>query len=234
MSEDLREQNRNPLAHADGAQPGASAGASDAPASGRRRHLLKAAASAAPLIATLPNGAALANGSAFQCLEKDKTESDKGPGSLGGPNNLEPGGNWITVQVPYWEGTKTVGGESTLISVFKLELSGGTEWWEDAAPNDDSIAPVQLPGNFDPNNAAGYSLTQRADANVLVFFDPEPNELPYTALFDCTGTTQLPQELTDDEKRFCAYPRRLRDTNIGGLMGNNGSCMMSLMNNAAG
>jgi hypothetical protein len=68
MSEDLREQNRNPLAHADGAQPGASAGASDAPASGRRRHLLKAAASAGPLIATLPSGEALANASALQCV----------------------------------------------------------------------------------------------------------------------------------------------------------------------
>ena len=37
-----------------------------------RRRLLRAAASAAPLIATLPSGAALARPSAFQCIVKDQ------------------------------------------------------------------------------------------------------------------------------------------------------------------
>ncbi len=38
------------------------------PESNRRRNLLKAAASAGPLIATLPSGEALANASALQCV----------------------------------------------------------------------------------------------------------------------------------------------------------------------
>ncbi len=42
--------------------------ASELPVSVRRRHLLKAAASAAPLIATLPSGAARANSSSYQCV----------------------------------------------------------------------------------------------------------------------------------------------------------------------
>jgi hypothetical protein len=42
-----------------------------------RRRLLRAAASAAPLIATLPSGAALAVASAYQCVPKDKTASDE-------------------------------------------------------------------------------------------------------------------------------------------------------------
>lgn len=43
-----------------------------------RRLLLKAAATAAPIIATLPNGAALANASAADCVVKDKALSDAG------------------------------------------------------------------------------------------------------------------------------------------------------------
>ena len=39
----------------------------------RRRSLLKAAASVAPVLATLPNGAALANASAFQCATNELT-----------------------------------------------------------------------------------------------------------------------------------------------------------------
>jgi hypothetical protein len=40
-----------------------------------RRRLLRAAASAAPLIATLPSGAAFATASTYQCISKDKAAS---------------------------------------------------------------------------------------------------------------------------------------------------------------
>jgi hypothetical protein len=49
-----------------------------ATASERRRSLLKAAASAAPVIATLPSGAALANASSLQCVISEQN-GDKPP-----------------------------------------------------------------------------------------------------------------------------------------------------------
>jgi hypothetical protein len=52
--------------------------ADDEGISERRRQMLRAAATAAPLVATLPSGAALANASAFQCIAADKTATDAG------------------------------------------------------------------------------------------------------------------------------------------------------------
>lgn len=67
MSKQPPNQTGNRLTRAE-AKAAARSGSPDTPASGRRRSLLKAAASAAPVIATLPSGEALANASALQCV----------------------------------------------------------------------------------------------------------------------------------------------------------------------
>ncbi|WP_200242146.1 hypothetical protein [Thiohalocapsa halophila] len=64
--------NRRPKAEAKAA---ARSGSPDTPESGRRRSLLKAAASAAPVIATLPSGEALANASALQCVINEQNQA---------------------------------------------------------------------------------------------------------------------------------------------------------------
>lgn len=54
-----------------------------------RRRLLRAAA-AAPLIATLPSGAAMANTSAYQCIVSTRNDSDRLPDGAGGDYVVPP------------------------------------------------------------------------------------------------------------------------------------------------
>jgi len=72
----------------------------------RRRQMLRAAATAAPLVATLPSGAVLANASAFQCIAADKAATDAGEFNFVYDVN---GTTLVTVQASVQSGTKTVG-----------------------------------------------------------------------------------------------------------------------------
>jgi hypothetical protein len=56
-------------------QPSPDNQSGDQPVSARRRMLLKAAATGAPVVATLSSGAAMANVSAYQCLMNDEKKS---------------------------------------------------------------------------------------------------------------------------------------------------------------
>jgi hypothetical protein len=79
--------------------------ASDEGISERRRQLLRAAATAAPLVATLPSGADLANASAFRCIAKDKAATDAGEFNFVYPEN---GTTLVTILASLQTATKNV------------------------------------------------------------------------------------------------------------------------------
>lgn len=57
-----------------------------------RRRLVKSALVAAPVVLTLRSGAALANASAYQCIQRDQARADAGANPLRTPD--EPSDDW--------------------------------------------------------------------------------------------------------------------------------------------
>ncbi len=83
----------------------------DQPVSARRRKLLKAAATGAPVVATLSSGAAMANVSAYQCLIND----DKRDDTLTQIHEQKLGGGWLQIELDKetWTGTWTCTKDNT-------------------------------------------------------------------------------------------------------------------------
>jgi len=76
-------------------------------ASVTRRHLLKTAAAAAPIIATLPSGAALAQASSVQCAAKLQADPLIEPAAPFAPATDNPlasttNDQWVQVEADYW------------------------------------------------------------------------------------------------------------------------------------
>jgi len=85
-----------------------------------RRRMLRAAATAAPLVATLPSGAVLANASAFQCLAKDKAATDRGEFSF---VYAPDGTTLLTVPAQVQTQTKTEDGTETSATVYRFPVN---------------------------------------------------------------------------------------------------------------
>lgn len=132
------------------------------PKSNRRRELLKAAASAGPLIATLPSGEALANASALQCVinEQDATNP--------------PAEGVVGVTVPADDRYLRVDGEIRLYRSLVSVENGG------AGFGNIQVYSYQLDGEDilvvgdNPNNATAAPLGSWFDLTV----DPAPIPLP--------------------------------------------------------
>ncbi len=71
-----------------------------------RRRLVKSALALAPVVLTLRSGAALANASAYQCIQRDQSRADAGANPLRDPG--EPDDDWArqTVNVKMLEDTQ--------------------------------------------------------------------------------------------------------------------------------
>lgn len=110
--------------------------------SASRRRLLKAAARSAPLIATLPSGAALANASAFQCLTPLQEAATGGApdGALPSPDgylrvlaelvifknavlNIETGRAY---RIPFAGGTKLIDMNGNLFQIPRNSIEGSS------------------------------------------------------------------------------------------------------------
>ena len=111
-----------------------------------RRDLLKQAALAAPLIATLPSGAVWANASSYQCVAQDATRT---------PNPAVPAADeWLRLAatvVDYSHGNETA-------TVY--ELPDGSLWLPDGS-------------EFDPQGWRRLDSTA-APTNVLELFSTSP------------------------------------------------------------
>lgn len=145
----------------------------------RRRALLKAAASAAPVIATLPSGAALANASALQCvinqqqgqggapagvLERPLPIDDKFvrvPGSIRGYEIPDPGGSGSTLLVRVYRIPALPPGSGSDVYVF--------------GDNSDLMSNPPTPGTwFDTGSGSWAGIDNPAEFLVVYSADPVP------------------------------------------------------------
>ena len=179
-----------------------------------RRHLLRAAAVTAPLVATLPSGAAMANASSFQCAVVDQ---NKLPTAAINPQD----DTFVRVQGKTWTETIAGTGEVTFYNFTSLD-------------GQDNVT-VDADGNRYPTPAP---LPQTAtDIYLLVLYQPvggdainglhvDDSEPPLpsqcTVKSNLSGWTQAPDGSTGT---YCVYP--VADLGAGGSMGITGSCLAS-------
>jgi hypothetical protein len=169
-----------------------------------RRRLLRAAASAAPLVATLPSGAALATASTYQCILDDKDASDGLTKNRGGDfvTSLD---HWARVPAKRTVWTKTENSTTTTVRAYRFSETG--PWYKQGDGTE-----------FDP---AGYTPSKTEDVYVLQLY--QPNATDPTGLVACQ--TQGPASLPNGG---CIYPVAKRDTADLGNMGVRGSCLCSI------
>jgi len=124
----------------------------------------------APLLATIPNGAALANASAFQCVVSSKTKSDLDvpPMSLGDRDA------WVRLKVIVRPFGKVVGGEPVAKDGWYIDGS----WYEDTGaafdPQPRLLTPDEDPTDCDLE-AEFCPVGPAQDAWVLAIYEPLPN-----------------------------------------------------------
>ncbi|NBC13764.1 MAG: hypothetical protein GVY09_10540 [Gammaproteobacteria bacterium] len=158
--------------------------------SGRRRHLLKAAASAGPLIATLPSGEALAAASALQCVinEQNNTEPPDGVVSNTLPDNYIriPGKRQLyrsTTAFPAGFGIGTV-------EVYLFNDQAGNPVHivgDNQPPQATDLAPTGT--WFVPPDPPNQEPTFEEDVLFLRMYDANPNPItgPNDVAIDETG-----------------------------------------------
>lgn len=176
--------------------------------SASRRRLLKAAARSAPLIATLPSGAALANASAFQCLEKLQDLAGDGLPAGAVPPSTD---RYVRVQakLEVYEDAAL----NRRWSVYRIPFSG-------------SDVLVDESGNLFivPDDA---DLTGTTDVELLVLYrarDNSPN--PVTADRNCDLNAVTGWSPTSPEN--CVFPIAKVNTVQPGNLGMSTSCLCSI------
>jgi len=163
-----------------------------------RRNFLKAAASAAPLVATLPSGATWAT-STSQCILDAITASPSLPGAV----DLSPPsadqfvrvkGEAVTWQeVQYNPPPPAL---KTQLTYHIKALDNGTElYW---MPNGEPFVPP-----------AGWTVKGRTDVGLLQVFTPQPSTTDPTTVGSCSPGTY-------DTQGVCLYPvSQVKSPNIG-------------------
>lgn len=149
------------------------------PTSTRRRALLRAAASAAPVMATLPNGAALASASTLQCVTVEQA-GNNAQGLVPDvflDNYMRIPGKLQRYIVPNSSGTGTA---LALVYYVPVPEGGVTKHvYVYGSPN----LVGETPGSwFDPG-ATGVSLEQQIDADFLYVY--------YASQSPITSNTQI-------------------------------------------
>lgn len=176
-----------------------------------RRRLLKMAAAAAPLVATIPCGAARASGSAAQCLIDAIDNSEAGLVDPVQSVPAPPGDTYVRVQ-----GKRIIFARNDE-TVFP--------------PVIDEVVAFQVPGYpsgtyfradgtvFDPNENPSNPYTQQssADVGLLKVFQPDSRTDP-TTVGDCVPGG-------NDSASTCLYPVSQIDSNNIGVQA---SCLLSV------
>ncbi|GAB4362827.1 MAG: hypothetical protein Kow0060_19310 [Methylohalobius crimeensis] len=140
-----------------------------------RRRLVKSAVAAAPVVLTLRSGAAFANASAYQCIQKNQDEPT--PDVLLGPEE-EEADMWVRESV----------------RCRQLQKEGDDPFWVYEDPNssdqwieetDDSTEPrifenqggSEKMRNVDNPSDNNYEVKNKGDCEILVLFDAEGNRV---------------------------------------------------------
>ncbi|WP_022948432.1 hypothetical protein [Methylohalobius crimeensis] len=140
-----------------------------------RRRLVKSAVAAAPVVLTLRSGAALANASAYQCIEKNQNEPT--PDVLLGPE--EEADMWVRESVQCRQLQQQ--GSDDSFWVYEDRNSSG-QWIEET---DDLIEPrifEDQGGSGKMRNAKdesdnNYDVISERTCEILVLFDAEGNRV---------------------------------------------------------
>jgi hypothetical protein len=182
-----------------------------------RRSLLKLAASAAPLVATLPCGAAWANNSAYQCVSASKTRSDTAGAVLSiATSNTDGFSRVIGLKYSY----RKVTARPPLPPIVTTAVAYGSSAFGTTQYMDDGTI-------FNPT---GWSLNPTISPTpstvyLMVLFTPvySPSDptVPVTVSSPCTPGTF-------DSIPSCVYPASRRQTGVGGNMGIYTSCLLSV------
>lgn len=177
------------------------------PASVLRRRLLRAAASSAPLIATLPSGAALAQASAFQCLEQLK-EIAAGGGPAGETRVAPegPGGDKFLRVMARATPYRLSGGQVVTHYVFTFR---GT--------------PFSIDQDGNPWVDQGGLVGAEYDAYLLVIYHAEPDGQTPAATAACTTTPSSAPPYAN-----CVFPVAEVETAQPGNLGLRRSCWCSI------
>jgi hypothetical protein len=157
-----------------------------------RRHLLKAAASTAPLIATLPSGAALAQASAINCVIEEQGQAVDGL-----PTAIDPAGDsYIVVTGESWYYVGLPGGVSDR-RVYFFDTLGDP--------------PVRVQVDSDGNwvDVTGATASERQDNTFLVIFSTDAD--PATSIAEsCTISgvdwSANPDSVMPTSPEFCIGP----------------------------
>lgn len=197
-----------------------------------RRRLLRAAVAAAPVMATLPNGAALANASARQCLIQDKSHSDSF--DIGVDPYTFDLSDSIDGYVRFTNAEKTwrvrIGPGQF---VFPVTYPMGTY------PLDHPVVdlrgdPIEYKADgtiFVPNSGNGDTVQSTRTVYLLGLYKPLPesSDFPTTVdTCDLNGATQPTPQGTINAGLQCFWPVSERQTGNGGNMGISGSCLASV------
>jgi hypothetical protein len=167
-----------------------------------RRHLLKAAATTAPLIATLPSGAALANASTQACLAKEVERTTTGdvPPDVDFPNS-DTYVHVLGVEAIYSDGS----GSSFTIYYFNLDGP-----FRPGSVGDLALADVSVDsdGNWvDPPDPTQYSITQIERRFLRIY---QPNADLTDVQEQCTlraATASWPASAPDPQSpEYCIAP----------------------------
>ena len=150
-----------------------------------RRKLLRAAA-AAPVLATIPSGAAFANASAYQCVITSKEQSDAGVPLMSRRDQDQ----WVRLAVTQQDfGTLDNGNPVTK-----------TGWLIDGNWYDDTGAPFTP--NFDPScdfTTEFCPITEPQPALVLAIYQPVPDGIAPTSVTPAAAGFQAFYPITSTE-----------------------------------
>jgi hypothetical protein len=169
----------------------------DAPILEHRRRFLKAAASAAPLVATLPGGEALANSSAMQCVINEQ-QHNPGPATPFVSSPRPEGDTYLRVPgiIQTWGSFVgyPAGPGQGLVQVFHFPATttGGQPIWLVGQPQSGVVNPAPFGTWFDPA-LAGVSHQTDLDVEALFLRMYDVNSAGDVAV---DGTSFLPTDCT--------------------------------------
>jgi hypothetical protein len=198
----------------------------------RRRSLLKAAASVAPVLATLPNGAALANASAFQCANAllDQANLNNPDEEYAGEMPVSPSPGVGT------DDFYRVAGKTWV----RFEIIGGNTTYYNFTAFDGQNVTVDINGNLStrtpPTTATPVQLLVLyqpiLDTNGLVVDLPADSEGKPVATVESPGCiiegTRSGWTTQPTAPNYCIYPiARLQPPSGNNNIGMTASCLAS-------
>lgn len=142
---------------------------------GSRRRIIRAAA-VAPLLATIPSGAAFANTSAFQCVAASKEDSDNQIPTM----SQSSSDSWVRRPAKVRPFATKVGGTLQRYTGYSLDLSGtdeGRTWYDQ---NGIPLSPNwNIPCDRDTSLCPAGVTT---DTLVLAIYEPLPDGVTPTSI----------------------------------------------------